>query len=97
MKYAYLIHWTMRPHKFEWYTSLTPEERQKKRAEKMKKQAEVMKKHGFELDFWGPAWGADHDYITVLKSDKALEDLGAFMTDWNGGWYKTKTLTVSIA
>ena len=55
-----------------------------------------MKKHGFELDYWGPAWGADHDYVTVVKSDKAPEDLGAFMTDWNGGWVKTKTTVLSI-
>jgi len=97
MKYAYLIHWTMRPHKSEWWSGLSQEDRQKERAEMLKRQAKAIKKHEFELDFWGPAWGAEHDYITVLKTDKALEDLGAFMTDWNGGWYKTKTLTVSIA
>jgi hypothetical protein len=96
MKYAYMIFWTMRPHKYEWWTTLSQEERQKKQAERQKKQAEAMKKHGFELDYWGPAWGADHDYVTVVKSDKAPEDLGAFMTEWNGGWIKTKTTVVSI-
>ena len=94
MKYAYIIHWTMRPHKFEWWSGLSAEERADKMAKRQKDQEEAMKKHGFKLDFWGPAWGADHDYVTVLKSDKAWDEMSSFMPEFNQGWIKTKCARV---
>ena len=56
-----------------------------------------MKKFGVELDYWGPAWGAEHDYVTVVKSDKAWDEMGSFIGQWNEGWVKTKTIAVTIS
>ena len=96
MKYAYMIFWTMRDYQFEKMMNLTQESREKAWKAKQEKQSTLLKKNGVEIDFWGPAWGTEHDYVTVVKSDKAWDEMNTIIGQWNDNWVKTQTIAVSI-
>ena len=96
MKYAYMIFWTLRDYKFEQMMKLPKEEREKVWKARLEKQSSMLKENGVKLDYWGPAWGAEHDYVTVVKSDKAWDEMNTILGQWNDDWVKTKTIAVSV-
>ncbi len=86
----------MRDYQYEKMMGLPVKEREKTWKEKLGKQVDLLKKKGVELDFYGPAWGSEHDYVTVIKTDKAWDEMNSIIGEWNDDWFKTQTYSVSM-